>query len=278
MEMVSSKANNNSSGNKNVYYFLNRIISEQNNELSQYWNKSHKLSESSKQIAKENNKYTISNKHWRITVKTILSKGAEMTNIEKQTLDFLLKLTKEPKDFMVNRYGKQIVSFRNIESEKSFYEKCKGSLYPWLKNLIFEKLIILNGKTNKSEFDAVKEKMLKDYLISDGDKSNDASTSEDECGKSDTNSTNSSDCKNSTKMEEEITDLHQNKKKNFEIVIKEEVNKQSERALQKVIEEFQTDLKEIKEQNLLMSKNIQILWEFEMARIRERSIKESKIN
>ena len=276
--MVSSKANNNSSGNKNVYYFLNRIISEQNNELSQYWNKSHKLSESSKQIAKENNKYTISNKHWRITVKTILSKGAEMTNIEKQTLDFLLKLTKEPKDFMVNRYGKQIVSFRNIESEKSFYEKCKGSLYPWLKNLIFEKLIILNGKTNKSEFDAVKEKMLKDYLISDGDKSNDASTSEDECGKSDTNSTNSSDCKNSTKMEEEITDLHQNKKKNFEIVIKEEVNKQSERALQKVIEEFQTDLKEIKEQNLLMSKNIQILWEFEMARIRERSIKESKIN
>ena len=201
-----------------------------------------------------------------------------MTNIEKQTLDFLLKLTKEPKDFMVNRYGKQIVSFRNIESEKSFYEKCKGSLYPWLKNLIFEKLIILNGKTNKSEFDAMKEKMLKDYLISDGDKSNDASTSEDECGKSDTNSTNSSDCKNSTKMEEEITDLHQNKKKNFEIVIKEEVNKQSERALQKVIEEFQTDLKEIKEQNLLMSKNIQILWEFEMARIRERSIKESKIN
>ena len=278
MEMVSSKANNNSSGNKNVYYFLNRIISEQNNELSQYWNKSHKLSESSKQIAKENNKYTISNKHWRITVKTILSKGAEMTNIEKQTLDFLLKLTKEPKDFMVNRYGKQIVSFRNIESEKSFYEKCKGTLYPWLKNLIFEKLIILNGKTNKSEFDAMKEKMLKDYLISDGDKSNDASTSEDECGKSDTNSTNSSDCKNSTKMEEEITDLHQNKKKNFEIVIKEEVNKQSERALQKVIEEFQTDLKEIKEQNLLMSKNIQILWEFEMARIRERSIKESKIN
>lgn len=216
MEIVSSKAPNNSSGNKNVYYFLNRIISEQNNELSHYWNKSHKLSESSKQITKESSKYTISNKHWRITVKMILNKGVEMTNIEKKTLDFLLKLTKEPKEFMVNRYGKQIVSFRNVESEKSFYEKCKGSLYPWLKNLIFEKLIIMNGKTNKSEFDAMKEKMLNNYLISDGEKTNDSSSSEDEDKKSDTKSNNSSDCQNSTKMEEEITkDLNENNKKNL---------------------------------------------------------------
>ena len=57
------------------------------------------------------------------------------------------------------------------------------------------------------------------------------------------------------------------------MVKKEEESKKSEKELQKVINELQKDLKEIKEQNSFMSKNIQILWELEMTRIRERSIK-----
>ena len=151
---MDSKINKNTSGNKNVYYFLNRIISNLKNDISYFWCKSLKIREDSKQIAKQpkNKKYTISNTHWRVTVKSILNKGASMTELEKKALGILMKLTKNPKKFMNDKFGKQIVTFRDSSSEQSFLEKCQNSVYPWLKNLIFEKLVLSSFKT-VAEFD-----------------------------------------------------------------------------------------------------------------------------
>ena len=160
--MESSKTDKNTSGNKNVYYFLNRIISNLKNEISHFWTKSLKIREDSKQIAK---KYKISNTHWRVTVKSILNKGPAMTPLEKNMLGVLMKLTKNPKKFMNEKFGRQIVTFRNSSSETSFMEKCQNAVYPWLKNLIFEKLVL--SSETVAEFDGLKDKMLLDFFKSD---------------------------------------------------------------------------------------------------------------
>lgn len=67
-----------------------------------------------------------------------------MSPLEKQTLLFLLEITKDPQSFLQNAQGKDIIKFKNDESKCYFIGKCKNSLHPWLKNVIFEKIVCLN--------------------------------------------------------------------------------------------------------------------------------------
>lgn len=282
--MESSKIDKNTSGNKNVYYFLNRIISNLKNEISYYWSKSLKIREDSKQIAKQpkSKKYTISNTHWRVKVKSILNKGSAMTPLEKNTLGVLMKLTKNPIKFMNDKFGKQMVTFRNSTSEQSFLEKCQNTVYPWLKNLIFEKLVLSSCKT-VAEFDGLKDKMLFDFFKSDektteSNKSKEAETENnsfmDEEAKEQQNNTKifNNAIKNKQKPKND------QKTKNIEeepqnLINRCEVKEEEKDFLGKTPCNCQKQMKEMSDQIKFLSNHVFLLWESVMGIRREQNDK-----
>ena len=146
------------SGEKNSYYFLNQIMSAQRNPMSELWNQANKLQrlDSPNQITKL--KYTISNKHWKKTIQTILKKGSDMSDIEKKTLSFWLKMTCESEKYMRDRDDKEIIRFRNEQSKNCFIQKCKTSIHRWLKDTIFE------NQAFKEKIAQMKEKFLNSWL------------------------------------------------------------------------------------------------------------------
>ena len=164
------------SGEKNSYYFLNQIMAAQRNPMSEQWNKSNKLQrlESPNQITKL--KYTISNKHWKKTIQSILKKGSDMSDIEKKTLSFWLKMTCDPEKYMKDRDDKEIIRFRNDQSKNCFIQKCKTSIHRWLKDAILE------NQAFKEKIAQMKEKVLTAWLdenMIDEEKDEDNSQSTD---------------------------------------------------------------------------------------------------
>lgn len=160
------------SGEKNSYYFLNQIMSAQRNAMSEQWNQANKLQklESPNKITKP--KYTISNKHWKKTIQSILKKGSNMSDLEKKTLSFWLKMTSEPEKYMRDREDKEIIRFRNDQSKICFIKKCKTSIHRWLKDTIFENFAF------KEKIAQMKEKFLNSWL-EEGEKDEGSSESTD---------------------------------------------------------------------------------------------------
>lgn len=156
--LTKPSTSNKVSGEKNSYYFLNQIMAAQRNAMSELWNQANKLQrlESPNQITKL--KYTISNKHWKKTIQSILKKGSEMSDIEKKTLSFWLKMTCEPEKYMRDREDKEIIRFRNDQSRGCFIQKCKTSIHRWLKDTIFE------NHAFKEKIAQMKEKFLTAWL------------------------------------------------------------------------------------------------------------------
>ena len=136
----------NSNMNKSFYHFLNFLINANNKEIMSCLAKpvQQVKSPSSKSICKKDK---IANHIWKGAVISILNKGHAMSPLEKQTLLFLLEITKDPQSFFPNAQGKDIIKFKNDESKCYFIGKCKNSIYPWLKNVIFEKIVNLNKES-----------------------------------------------------------------------------------------------------------------------------------
>lgn len=156
---------NNISGGKNSFYFLNKIMAAQKNEMSDLWSETNKRNiklESPHQISRF--KYTVSNKHWKKAIQSILEKGAEMSDLEKKILSFWLKMTIDPEKYMKDQNDNEIIRFRNVESRHSFILKCKTSIHDWLKKNL------LKCETFKEKVSQIEEKFLNDWL--DGDNSN----------------------------------------------------------------------------------------------------------
>ena len=164
---------NNISGGKNSFYFLNKIMAAQKNEMSDLWsetNKRHNKLESTQQISRF--KYTVSNKHWKKAIQSILEKGAEMSDLEKKILSFWLKMTIEPEKYMRDLNDNEIIRFRNAESRYSFIRKCKTSIHDWLKKNL------LKCETFKEKVSQIEEKFLSDWL--DGENSDSLNVVKDE--------------------------------------------------------------------------------------------------
>ena len=163
---------NNISGGKNSFYFLNKIMAAQKNEMSDLWgetNKRHNNLESTHQISRF--KYTVSNKHWKKAIQSILEKGAEMSDLEKRILSFWLKMTIDPEKYMRDQNDNEIIRFRNAESRYSFIRKCKTSIHDWLKKNL------LKCETFKEKVSQIEEKFLSDWL--DGENLNSLNVGKD---------------------------------------------------------------------------------------------------
>ena len=139
------------SGNKNSYYFLNRLLCANPNEISRFWKEASKNQAPVSTNPLFKNKYTITSKHWKMIVKSMLEKGSAITQIEMKTLILLLKITKEPELYMKNNFGVDIITFKKPESKKTFIDKCINNIYPWLRNITFENMLAVQNNKNLHE-------------------------------------------------------------------------------------------------------------------------------
>jgi len=117
------------SGEKNCYYFLNRLLSRTDEELHQMWKKLrgiHKKSQS--QISKKK----ISSKHWKTAIKNTLSKGSDIGDIEMKTINKLIEITENPESFLIDSKGEPVIRFRSKVSSNEFISKCIKTIHPFL--------------------------------------------------------------------------------------------------------------------------------------------------
>lgn len=113
------------SGNKNCYYFLNRLLKKADLSLFHVWQNFQHIEPNHKKIQKMSK--NLPSHHWKTAFRTTASKAKNLSPEEIQTLNKILEIVRNPNDFLydsVNR-NKKIINFRSDKSETEFLEKCK---------------------------------------------------------------------------------------------------------------------------------------------------------
>lgn len=111
------------SGNKNCYYFLNRLLKKADNSLYNVWQNFQHIG--NKKIQKKSK--NLPSHHWKTAFRMIASKAKSLSSEEIQTLNKIIEIVRNPKDFLFDSSNrkKKIINFRSDKSENEFIEKCR---------------------------------------------------------------------------------------------------------------------------------------------------------
>lgn len=170
------------SGNKNSYYFLNRLILAHNEDIPILWQNIIKSEPLSTHPIRKDKKYKITSKHWKKTVKSLLSKGSQIQTSEVKTVKFLLELTRSPEKFMRNSNGKEIINWRSKNSCEIFVQKCKNSIYPWLRAMVIDEFSKRGGSDSEGMKDDLLQEILEKQISINEKERNDCELIEQKCG------------------------------------------------------------------------------------------------
>lgn len=117
------------SGNKNCYYFLNRLHSYHFNINNSYWKK---------HLSKLQMPFKLSSKHFKSAYRSLVSLKPHPHTIGRDILESFKRIAKDPKFFLIDSNGEKVIKFRGNNSEDVFIEKCNKEIFPLLERMMLD--------------------------------------------------------------------------------------------------------------------------------------------
>ena len=135
------------SGNKNCYYFLDKLHSAHFDKTPLVWKNIRKISKNINNQAKDkSSKRVRQRKHWKQAFLETLEQGYDQESVEFQAIQNLMEITRDPSHYLI-KDQKKLINFRNPLSEITFIKKCQQEIFPTLVDLMNE----INGNVENQQ-------------------------------------------------------------------------------------------------------------------------------